>query len=319
MEPEFSDIVSLHSMISRASAATAHVLVKSCEPGMIHAILSTYVLFFMDRSNRERYLDPDHPRSSMHASILNASLSKLLTRRRQSKAHSYFDRLPTLLLSQCISFLKQSDRVCVSKVSMLCMKASSEPIAKHHLCLTPTFIKREMMNSPEHFRRMNRFSALEVLEAPHISLGPNAWNYGKRARKQKKANYQHNLQSMVASNRVRRFEGGVPRDSADILNQYLKGTDVLVLAKRSQTHPAKSILLSTKKVVSHSASVVQIKAGDAERDDDCEHRHVHTGHVQFGTYRHSVGPNDVAKRGASYPRIVQSVVLAVERSFAQNL
>ena len=103
------EIISLHSKIRHAPAKTITELFKSFAPAMLREILSEYVHFFSDRSNRERHLDPNNTSAPIHASILKKSITKLhsavnRTFRNKPKFISQFVHLPTLLLSLCIAF-----------------------------------------------------------------------------------------------------------------------------------------------------------------------------------------------------------------------
>ena len=274
--PTFRAILALHSKISDASPATIYELANSFGLKTIQQILSTYVQFFFEHRNRKKYLDPDHPRSTIHTAFINASIAKLQSNKKPRKSQSEFDRFPTLLLSHCVSFLRQSDRARVSRVNLLCMNAASESIAKHHLRITPTIITREMFRPPDRFQRMNRFVAVGALQISLRCL-TETWNYGLRARKQKKANYQHNMQWLLTTNHIRRFQGGAPKDLTDILAQHLPGTDVIVLDGDGWWSGSKEAMLSAKKVVvtwqseRESAVLRQLWSGSgravASRDD----------------------------------------------------
>ena len=135
MEPNFTDIVSLHSKISHVSPLEIQRLIGTFDAKMTKQMLLIYVRFFWSSAVRTKYFDEDAPCSSTHKAIINAVIrkSKDFKSTKYDKDSSFFIKLPTLLLSKCISFLKQKERVNASRINLFFMKAASTSIAKHDL------------------------------------------------------------------------------------------------------------------------------------------------------------------------------------------
>merc|ERR1719244_462859 len=113
-------------------------LFDDLDPAHRRQLLLVYTRFLLDIHNRSQLLDPASPTSVVHESIIKRILSAPRAPK-PSALHSIFDKLPTMLLSQCISFLDQSDRAAVCKTSLLMMKAASTSIAKQHLRINQSF------------------------------------------------------------------------------------------------------------------------------------------------------------------------------------
>eukprot|EP01084_Bolivina_argentea_P291090 500244_1 len=145
--PHIGDIVELHSLIKNSHSSQIQKL-TDFNRNTLKQILLIYVEFFFNSFNRDKYLNMNDSKLSIHSTIFH-----LLTNNKPKHKKMHITILiPTSLLSYCISFLTQKDRAHAAKVNVKWFKASCSPTAKYHLKITNAFINKEMIKTPAKFK-----------------------------------------------------------------------------------------------------------------------------------------------------------------------
>ena len=161
MDPKFTNIFLLHSKIRSSKPAKIQELFSSFTTSVKKQMLLTFLQFFMRSDNKAKYVDTEGPEQSANQAIIDACTQQFTAFGNSQPC--IIDALPTLLLSQCISFLEQKDRIKASRVDTVFLKAASESMAKAHLAITFSFIKNHMYKSHDHFNKANNYHSLSTL------------------------------------------------------------------------------------------------------------------------------------------------------------
>ncbi len=78
-----------------------------------------------------------------HSSIIQLATKTFNTCDPTQKHVSIFNRLPFVLISECISYLNQRDRAKVCRINLLFLKSGSQSIAKCTVLLHHKFIAND--------------------------------------------------------------------------------------------------------------------------------------------------------------------------------
>ena len=245
MEPDFPKILLLHSRMRHASPLQIQQMIGTFNAKMMKQMMLIYVRFFLGSTSRTRYLGEGQPHSLIHRSIFSASMTKSKSFK-PTKSGSIFDRLPTLILSQCISYLEQSERADALRVNLFFMKAASTSIAKHDLFINTEFIKKELFKAPKRFIAANNFHTIGSLQATD-----KFWKYPRKHRKRYKANFAANISWLLNKNKIRSFGGNALRGAENHFKAHLnhieriavdEDTDLSVFPTASTMSMAKTVI-----------------------------------------------------------------------------
>ena len=188
---QWTDIVSAHASIGRMKSSAIKNLFHRLDGQMQRQLLLVYTRFLLDMDHQSQHLNPKNPCSSIHQSIIHL-IRTVAEPPKHRLFHCIFDKLPTMLISQCISFLTQTDRVSVSKTNLLLMRAANTSIAKYHLRINRSLIEREDQLRPP-------FHSVGAIDLRNIG--------GELLRRLKSSDHFKNL---LIQNSIQKLSGRVP-------------------------------------------------------------------------------------------------------------